>query len=110
MSLHYKLNILKSGYITNILARFSKTVSKPLEVHKLNQIQINIVKEYTENTNHKNSFCCQRVSFEIIPFYGKIKRFIFVIYFSKIPLKSKRIVLYQKKFYLTFGCCASLSW
>lgn len=40
MSLHYKLNILKSGYITNILARFSKTVSKTLKVHKLNQIQI----------------------------------------------------------------------
>lgn len=77
MSLHYKLNILKSGYITNILARFSKTVSKTLKVHKLNQIQINVVKEYTENTNHKNSFCCQRVSFELIPFYGKIKRFIF---------------------------------
>lgn len=108
MSLHYKLNILKSCYITNILARFSKTVSKTLEVHKLNHIQINIVKEYTENTNHKNSFCCQRVSFEIIPFYGSVS--FFVIYFSEIPLKSKRIVLYQKKFYLTFGCCASLSW
>lgn len=47
MSHHYKLNILKSGYITNILAIFSKTVSKTLKVHKLNQIQINIVKEYT---------------------------------------------------------------
>lgn len=110
MSLHYKLNILKSGYITNILAIFSKTVSKTLKVHKLNQIQINIVKEYTENTNHKNSFCCQRVSFEIIPFMEKLSVSFFLIYFSEIPLKSKRIVLYQKNFYLTFGCCASLSW
>lgn len=48
MSLHYKLNILKSGYITNILARFSKTVSKTLK--SIQRIQITkiafAVKEY----------------------------------------------------------------
>lgn len=36
MFFYYKLNILKSGYIINILVRFLKIVSKILEVYKLN--------------------------------------------------------------------------